>query len=126
MKAAVQTSARKRRSSVGRYPGYVPLEEWLATPRVRVLRVMRFFPDGATATDIFDALDLPTYDAGRSRERINHMAAIRRAVEAGELEVACTHRRVASSEGRCCASPRYRLKAGFDVAAELPQFRETR
>ncbi len=60
---------------------YIPLDEWLDRPRVRMLRAMRFF-DWVTAEDLFLALDV----AEDKKERDNYSNALRRARQAGDIE----------------------------------------
>lgn len=115
MSEPVQTSARRPRKratpKLQTYWKYQPLDTWLALPRTRVLRAFRWFPDGASAAEIFEALDLPTYDSYRNPERQNHMAAIARAVKAGELVVVGKRKAIGTV---------YRVAAGFDIESERP------
>lgn len=118
----MQTSAPKRRRPQRKpvYHPYTPLETWLELPRTRVLRAMRWFPDGATAAEILDALELPTYDQGRNRERVNHMAAISRAARDGEL-VKIERRQRYRQRSNAPMYPMYRLAPGFDINNEIPK-----
>ena len=117
---AKHRSAQRRTANGGREPGdkYVPIEQILDVPRIRILRALRWF-DWATTETLFDVLDVPTSKAERDRFAVT----LSRASRSGDIEKRrtfgpCEFRTTAAGLAtiqRACAD--YDQRLGEGVAA---------
>lgn len=73
------------RGSVRRARQYLPIDEVLANPRIRILRALRRF-DEVAANELMHALDVADFDEGNNRDRDRHAQALARLVKQGLVE----------------------------------------
>jgi hypothetical protein len=93
---------------------YIPLDEWLARPWVRILRQLRWM-DWATTEALYLALELPDFDRSWGQERDRFSAALCSLARAGEVQ----RRRVSSRRwNRVTHANEYRITERGRAALE--------
>lgn len=69
------------------HTAYIPFEVWKESTPVRILSRLYYLDHWVTAAELWDALDLPTWDGKKNPERNRYQQMLGRLVKSGQ--VAC-------------------------------------
>jgi hypothetical protein len=92
---------------------YVPLDEWLERPRIKLLRALRWM-DWTTSGAAYLAIGVPDFDRSENRDRDRYVSALSHLVRAGQVE-----RRRVSWQGLRARASEYEYRITDRGRAEL-------